>query len=79
MINDPAVIVKSELKRKGWTYKHLSHALADMGYREEAPTIASKLSRDNLSAATFVRYLTAIGVRELRLIEDGNKRSPVSK
>jgi hypothetical protein len=62
-------ILKSELKRKGVSYKELTEKLAEIGVKDSERNIANKLARGSFTAVFFVQCLTAIGCHTLRLEE----------
>lgn len=60
-------LLKSELKRKGVSYKQLADKLDAIGVRDSEANIKNKISRGGFTAAFFVQCLKAIGVTNLRL------------
>jgi hypothetical protein len=60
-------LLKSELKRRGVSYKQLAEKLAEIGVHETDRNIANKLARGAFSAVFLVQCLEAIGCDLLRL------------
>lgn len=60
-------ILKSELKRRGITYKKLANLLNAMGATENERNIANKISRGSFTAAFFMMCMDAIGTNTLSL------------
>jgi hypothetical protein len=60
-------LLKSELKRRGVSYKQLAERLEGIGVRETEANIKNKISRGGFTAVFLLQVLTAIGARELRL------------
>lgn len=60
-------LLKSELKKRGVSYRELVDKLAALGIHETERNIANKISRGGFTAAFFVQCLTAIGCSSLRL------------
>jgi hypothetical protein len=60
-------ILKSELKRKGISYKELTEKLAEIGVMDSERNIANKLARGSFTAVFFVQCLVAIGCQNLDL------------
>lgn len=60
-------LLKSELKRKGISYKELTDKLAEIGVKDSERNIANKLARGSFTAVFFVQCLTAIGCTNLDL------------
>ena len=62
-------LLKSELKRKGVTYRQLVERLGEMGIHETEANINNKISRGGFSAVFLLQCLEAIGAKQL-LIRD---------
>lgn len=60
-------ILKSELKRRGITYKELAERLNAMGANENERNIANKISRGSFTAAFFMMCMDAIGAASVNL------------
>lgn len=60
-------LLKSELKRKGMTYRQLAERLTEMHLPETERNIANKISRGGFTAAFFLACLEAMKVNSLRL------------
>ncbi len=60
-------ILKSELKRRGITYKELAQRLNVMGAHENERNIANKISRGSFTTAFFIMCMDAIGVKSLAI------------
>jgi hypothetical protein len=60
-------ILKSELKRKGISYKELVDKLKEIGVEDSEKNIANKLARGSFTAVFLVQCLTAIGCQHLDL------------
>ena len=63
-------LLKSELKRKGVSYKELASRLEAMGIHETERNLNNKISRGGFSAAFFVQALIATGCQSVRLADD---------
>lgn len=62
-------LLKSELKKRGVSYRELAEKLTILGIPESERNIANKISRGGFTAAFFVQCLVAIGVSDLHLRE----------
>jgi 3-mercaptopyruvate sulfurtransferase SseA len=62
-------ILKAEMKRRNVTYEQLAKRLGEVGVRENAQNLRTKVSRGGFSAVFFVQCLRAIGCREVRLTD----------
>lgn len=60
-------LLKSELKRRGLSYRDLAERLASVGIHETELNIKNKISRGGFTAVFFVQCLTAIECTVLRL------------
>jgi len=60
-------LLKSELKRKGVSYRELAEKLTAMGIPESERNIANKISRGGFTAAFLMQCLVAIGATTIRL------------
>ena len=60
-------LLKSELKRRGVSYKQLAEKLEEIGVIETDRNIANKLARGGFSAVFLVQCLEAIGCDVIRL------------
>ena len=60
-------ILRSELKRKGLSYKELAEKLAGLGIEESDRNLANKISRGSFTVAFFLQCMEAIGCTEVRL------------
>jgi hypothetical protein len=63
-------LLRSELVRRGISYRELAMLLAEVGWKDTERNIANKMSRGTFTAAFFVACLDAIGCRVLRLDQD---------
>lgn len=59
--------LKSELKRRGVSYRELADKLTAMGVPESERNIANKISRGGFTAAFLLQCLAAIGAQTVRL------------
>ncbi len=62
-------LLKSELKRRGFSYAELSAELARLGIAESETNIANKLSRGTFSATFLLQCLKAIGANRIDISE----------
>jgi len=60
-------LLKSELKRKGVSYKELVEKLEEIGVKDSERNIANKLARGTFTAVFFIQCLEAIGCHKLEL------------
>lgn len=60
-------MLKAEMKRRNFTYEQLAERLAEIGVRENAQNLRTKVSRGGFSAVFFVQCLRAIGCQSIRL------------
>lgn len=60
-------ILKSELKKRGLSYKQLAEKLKEIGVEENDRNIANKLARGGFSAVFFLQCLSAINCNALHL------------
>ncbi len=60
-------LLKSELKRRGLTYKDLAQRLTEAGTPDTAENLANKVSRGGFSAAFLFQCLAAIGCKNVSL------------
>ena len=60
-------ILKSELKRRGITYKALADLLGGMGISENERNLANKISRGSFTTAFFLMCMDVIGAGSLQL------------
>ncbi len=60
-------LLKSELKRRGLSYRDLAERLAAIGIHETELNIKNKISRGGFTAVFFVQCLRAIDCHTLRL------------
>lgn len=60
-------LLKSELKKRGLSYKQLAEKLKEIGVDENDRNLANKLARGGFSAVFLVQCLTAIGCHTLHL------------
>ena len=63
-------LLKSELKRKGLTYRDLAERLEAIGVHENERNLNNKISRGGFTAAFLLECLEAIEVGSLRLAND---------
>jgi hypothetical protein len=61
------LFLKAEIKRADITYEELAERLKEHGLRENAASIANKLSRGTFAATFFLAALACIGVAEVAL------------
>ncbi len=62
-------LLKSELKRKGLSYKDLAARLTAIGVEENERNLNNKISRGGFTAAFLLQVMEAIGAKELRFQE----------
>lgn len=62
-------ILKSELKRRGFTYEQLHEKLNEIGVTETTSAIRIKASRGAFQFAFFLQCAAALGIKNLRLDE----------
>jgi hypothetical protein len=60
-------LLRSEMMRKGVTYKGLVDKLAGIGITETEANLRNKISRGGFTGAFLVQCLVAMGVSSLRL------------
>ena len=60
-------LLRSQMARRGITYRHLADRLAELGVLESEMNLRKRLSRGAMTAALFVQCLMAMDVRTLRL------------
>jgi hypothetical protein len=60
-------LLKSELKRRGLSYKQLAERLKKIGVAENDRNIANKLARGGFSAVFFLQCLNAVNCQTLHL------------
>jgi hypothetical protein len=60
-------LLKSELKRRGLSYKQLAGMLGKIGVQETEANIANKISRGGFSAVFLIQCLDAIECENFRL------------
>ncbi len=60
-------LLKSEIKRRGFTYAALADRLTGMGVSETERNLNNKISRGGFSAAFFLQCLEALGSKQLIL------------
>ena len=60
-------LLKSELKKRGVTYKQLAEMLKEYGIKETDKNIANKIARGGFSAVFLVQCLSVVGCRALSL------------
>jgi 3-mercaptopyruvate sulfurtransferase SseA len=60
-------LLKSELKKRGVSYKQLAEKLAELGIEESDRNIANKLARGGFSAVFLIQCLSAIGCDTVHL------------
>lgn len=60
-------LLKSELKRKGVSYRELAEKLTALGIPETERNLANKIARGTFTASFLIQCLTAIGTTTLRL------------
>lgn len=63
-------LLKAELKRRGLTYKELAQRLTDAGTPDSAENLANKVSRGGFSAAFLFQCLSAIGCKNVSLVQE---------
>lgn len=59
-------LLKSELKRRGLSYRDLAERLTAAGTPETERNLANKISRGGFTAAFLLQSLSAIGCHSLR-------------
>lgn len=60
-------LLKSELKRRGVSYRELAEKLTAMGIPESERNIANKISRGGFTVAFMLQCLAAVGATTIRL------------
>lgn len=60
-------LLKSELKRRGVSYRELAEKLTAMGIPESERNIANKISRGGFTGAFLLQCLAAVGAQTIRL------------
>jgi 3-mercaptopyruvate sulfurtransferase SseA len=60
-------LLKSELKKRGVSYKQLAEKLVELGVDENDRNIANKLARGGFSAVFLIQCLSAIGCDTVHL------------
>ena len=60
-------LLKSELKRRGMSYRDLAERLTAAGVPETERNLANKISRGGFTAAFLLQSLSAIGCHTLRI------------
>jgi uncharacterized protein CbrC (UPF0167 family) len=60
-------LLKSELKRRGVSYRELAEKLTESGSPDTERNIANKISRGGFTAAFLIQCLNCIGSSTLRL------------
>ncbi len=60
-------LLKSELKRRGVSYRELADKLTAMEIPESERNIANKISRGGFTAAFLLQCLAAIGAHNVKL------------
>ena len=60
-------LLKSELKRRGVSYRELAEKLTVMGIAENERNIANKISRGGFTAAFLLQCLAAVDAHSLKL------------
>jgi len=60
-------LLKSELKRRGVSYRELAEKLTAMGIPESERNIANKISRGGFTAAFLLQCLAAVDAQTVRL------------
>lgn len=60
-------LLKSELKRRGVSYRELADKLTAMGIPESERNIANKISRGGFTGAFLLQCLAAVGAQTIRL------------
>jgi hypothetical protein len=63
-------LLRTEMARRGITYKELADRLASVGVQDTEVNLRTKVARGRFSAVFFVQCLRAIGARALRLNDD---------
>jgi len=64
-------VLKSELKKRGVTYRDLAERLTQAGSPDTERNISNKISRGGFSAAFFFEVLGAIGAKTITIhLED---------
>ncbi len=63
----PTALLKSEIKRKGVSYRELADHLTTMGIPESERNIANKISRGGFTVAFIQQCFAAIGSQVVRL------------
>lgn len=60
-------ILRSELARRGMTYKELAEKLKEIGVDDNEKNLANKVARGTFTAMFFCQCLVAIGCETIRL------------
>lgn len=61
------LFLKAELKRADVTYEELAKRLKEQGMKENAASIANKLSRGTFAATFFLASLAVVGCEAVKL------------
>lgn len=65
--NHAQLLLKSELKKRGVTYRDLAERLTAIGYPETERNLTNKISRGAFTAAFLLQSLRVIGADDVRL------------
>lgn len=60
-------LLKAELARKGMTYHDLAEGLAQIGIKESANGINTKINRGAYSFSFFLQCMTVLGIKTILL------------
>ena len=64
-------VLKSELKKRGVTYRQLAELLTQAGTPHTERNVTNKISRGGFTAAFFFQCMAAIGCRTIHLADRG--------
>jgi hypothetical protein len=62
-------LLKSELKRRGVSYRELAEKLTALGIPESERNIANKISRGGFTASFMLQCLAAVGATKIDLVD----------
>ena len=60
-------MLKAEIKRRNLTYDQLAAKLGEIGVKENAQNLRTKISRGGFSAVFLVQCLKAVGVQKIEI------------
>jgi len=63
-------LLRAEMAKNSVTYAQLAGKLAEIGIAEDERNLRNKVSRGKFTAGFLIQYLSAIGVKTVRLSDD---------